>query len=453
MPRQTLIAAAALSFTLALAAPLMPAEANSESLMAMMPTITDSKLGTMRYGTESLLHWVGKMQPGDLRRAEGLLRDIEKLRSRLSRVRGADPEQAAALDAYLISLGQAVIYVANTTVPEPQPQPQQAGQAQAGAEGTRAEPAPQTAPKADPLGITRGEATAFANEMQRKYGIDGPLELRDPRRMLDGRHLSMEAAEATIAMVEAFRAAAAVDAPKLAHIHKHTGMGDYWLRWITKEGMERFDQNFSGFVQMMQSNITHAISDAVRRVERDPVKYSRQFRGDQAEAAMARDAAMLATIDAGAKLEAAFDLGPVFTGRRSELAGLAGRYAEMVAMVESGALTEMPEDIGDAELRAIAETVLAKPRYEIAGWERLIVNAPLMPRDRAETRVFNGALVTEIRVWEQFQVTTVERAEDGKLYLHYNVIARFSRAPTPTPVGEWIVHKRFRGAPVAEDRV
>ena len=113
---------------------------------------------------------------------------------------------------------------------------------------------------------------------------------------------------------------------------------------------------------------------------------------------------------------------------------------------------ELPTDIGDAQQTNIAKQTLSKAKYEVGPLERLIVNSKRVPRDRVDTRVFNGKLETTIRKWEEFQVCTVEK-EGKKYFVYFNTLKNFSRGPATTPIDEWILSNRFKSGEIAADKL
>ena len=44
--------------------------------------------------------------------------------------------------------------------------------------------------------------------------------------------------------------------------------------------------------------------------------------------------------------------------------------------------------------------------------------------------------------WDEFQVTTAEE-HDGEIWLYANLLKRYESGDTTTPIGHWILSKRF----------
>jgi len=232
-----------------------------------------------------------------------------------------------------------------------------------------------------------------------------------------------------------------------------TGQGDYWLRWVGGEALAQFGEDLACYLKSKSDMTARELQRAETQAGFTPDKNASELRGDFAANTIARNAKVLETMAAAGYLEFAFGLEQTQAGRAEELAKYAAAYEDTVAMVAAGLTSEMPTDLGDAELTALAETVLGQTQYDIAGWEKMAVVSTPTGRDRIEHRVWNGKIETVVRVWEEFQVTTAERGADGTIRLYHNTIAKFSRAPSTTPLNEWILMLRHEGSPIAEDRL
>lgn len=100
----------------------------------------------------------------------------------------------------------------------------------------------------------------------------------------------------------------------------------------------------------------------------------------------------------------------------------------------------------DAELLKIAAETLQKEKYEIAGWERLVINTPKTHKEKREAWFQPGTVTSTLSFytysWDQFQVTTAEKHGD-EIWLYANTLKRYESGDTTTPVGEWILSRRF----------
>lgn len=74
--------------------------------------------------------------------------------------------------------------------------------------------------------------------------------------------------------------------------------------------------------------------------------------------------------------------------------------------------------------------------------------------DRKETRAwYNGGGVTFADyIWTEFQVVTAEEI-DGKVFLYYNNIHRYSSGSSRTPLNKWIVNSRFQSGRILKESV
>ena len=430
------------------------------------PTIADARLGAMRYSGESIVYWVNKMSVGDNARAKRLQGDLTKLRDRTRRMRNVDADQVKLLETWFESISTAINAKSGNTTPKPEKKelelpekPKPLTQPATGNAKTAPQiqisktRRPKTEPPAVTTKLTRQQATEFVNAMQAKYGNGGAIELPKIRRLFNDNELSEGEVNQVLSQLAAYQTELAQDLPRLKEIVAATGQGKYWAEWLDGKAMDAYQQEIRVFTSSADQKISRATSDAKYKSELDIEKHNFQFRGDAALRTLDRFEKAIAMIDQVARLEEPFGLKGRWSGQKADLVKHTAKYRAMVEEVDSGKSTKLPRDVGDGKLRKIAETVLKKDKYEIGEWERLIVNVRLMPRERIEHKAFSGRIETVVRKWEEFQVTTVEKALNGRHYLYYNVIAKFSRAPATTPIGEWILSKRFKGNAIADENL
>ena len=110
----------------------------------------------------------------------------------------------------------------------------------------------------------------------------------------------------------------------------------------------------------------------------------------------------------------------------------------------------------DEELLAVARETLGLEKYEIAGWERLVINAPLRRVTRKEAWLRPGAAYATISfydyTWDQFQVTTAEMVGD-EVWLFSNLLKYYHSGDPTSPVGRWVLSKRFELTPILAKNV
>lgn len=110
----------------------------------------------------------------------------------------------------------------------------------------------------------------------------------------------------------------------------------------------------------------------------------------------------------------------------------------------------------DPELLAIAEATLRNPDYEVGEWKALVINLDRRDQVRREAWLKPGAAYTTLSfyeyAWEEFQVTTVEEHE-GQLWLFSNRLKRYKSGDPTTPVGRWILSRRFELTPILPEHV
>lgn len=105
----------------------------------------------------------------------------------------------------------------------------------------------------------------------------------------------------------------------------------------------------------------------------------------------------------------------------------------------------------DPKLLKIAAETLRRPEYEITGWETLVINTDVTRKTRREA--WAKGETTGIRidyyeyVWDEYQVTTVEKVGD-ELWLFANTLKHYHSGDPTTPVGKWILSRRFELTPI-----
>lgn len=127
------------------------------------------------------------------------------------------------------------------------------------------------------------------------------------------------------------------------------------------------------------------------------------------------------------------------------------------AAVESLDAVRMPKAAStDRELTDIAEETLKNPDYEVNPWLRLVINADKTRKVRREAWISPGATYTTLSyyeyIWDEFQVTTAERVGD-EVWLFANRLKRYESGDPTTPVGRWILSRRFELTPILAEHV
>ncbi len=121
----------------------------------------------------------------------------------------------------------------------------------------------------------------------------------------------------------------------------------------------------------------------------------------------------------------------------------------------------------DPALLTIAEETLARPDYEIGEHERLVINADLTSYENKSSEIdidkvdltlsgdlkLSGTQTTWTYKWDQFQVATAERQADGRFYVWYTTLKKFSSGGPTTPLNKWIVSGRFKQNEILEENL
>ena len=110
----------------------------------------------------------------------------------------------------------------------------------------------------------------------------------------------------------------------------------------------------------------------------------------------------------------------------------------------------------EAELLRIAEATLRTPDYKVGAWQRLVINAPLVRRERHEGTLERGTVRSTITVhhyvWDEFQVATAETV-GGETWIYYNTLKRYQSGDSTTPIGRWILSQRFESTRILPENV
>lgn len=130
-------------------------------------------------------------------------------------------------------------------------------------------------------------------------------------------------------------------------------------------------------------------------------------------------------------------------------------------------LSVMPEPASeDDDLIEIAEETLENPDYGVGDVLQLVINADIRHLTRESSEVefddvdvslsgeitLKGTETTTFFEWDEFQVATAEPVGD-RYYIFYNTLRKFTSGGTTTPIGRWLLAKRFQGAEILEDNI
>jgi len=468
--------------------------------------MTDSKLSAINYGIESLEYWVSKMTAGDTRRGDALLRDHAKLVTRFGRIKTSTDEQYIYVSNSLKKLKQAIekksgkptttattkTSSATTKTPE---MPRNLVSIQSrlkslekDAENMRPDHPKLTArvqsdlaslqtsfarvpksthaaytevvarikaietrltPEGGPLNMTAAEVTAYVNGIQKKYTEE--VTLPEARGMLMNRELTAAAVDTFVGKIKTFSEHADKDLPQLRRVVQATGEGAYWAEWLETKALESLKREMSSLKASIDSEVNFGLSNAKSRSELDVEKNNYAFQNERMrennEELFSRT---LRTIDQASRLEKLLSLPATWSPKKAEMEGYVKLYQQKVAAASQA--RGLPVEVGTKDQHKIAKEVFSKRKYGVGERVRTIVNSKTVPRDRIEHKEFAGKLETVVRRWEEFQVTTVEK-EKGKYFVYINNLAKFSRAPNPTPIGSWLLKQRFKKGEISADKL
>lgn len=297
--------------------------------------------------------------------------------------------------------------------------------------------------------MTREQSRQHANEMANKYQSE--ITLPDARDVLRDRELTADEVDGFVAKLKAFREHTQRDLPTMRQNLATYGHGEYWVKWIDERAADELKKTVDVVQAKIGKAVSFGIDNAKNRSELDIETNKYAFSNAEIhktnEALFART---LRTIEQATRLEQLLELPPTWASKASELESHVKKYREKVAAATKA--RGLPMEIGQPEHHKIATEVFTKKSYGVGKVVKQIVNSTPVPRDRIEHKEFAGKLETIVRKWEEFQVTTVEE-EDGKTFLYTNNLAKFSRAPNPTPIGKWILKQRFKNGEISKDKL
>ncbi|MEO1526159.1 MAG: hypothetical protein AAFX06_12035 [Planctomycetota bacterium] len=470
--------------------------------------ITDSKLFSINYGIDSLEHWIAKLGPNDRSRRQSLLRDHGRLQTRFDRLPASEELQYTFIRKRLKETRERLISIGTETRPQSNktsqaaspstltddvrnrlanialrlrnleqdeqryrtgnPKQKQRVRSDASSLQVSFERLPSSAhpdylaiekriqrlvaalePDQGPLSLSSQEVTETLNAFRKKYYET--LELPRARDLVRNRELTAEEVDGFVAKSRAFTENADRDLPRLKHLLDATGKDSSLVEWVETKSIDRIRREVSVAKETIDRAIERGIETAKRCSELDLEKHAYTFNNDSIrqnnEQLFTRTAR---TIDQAIRLADALELPSTWTQRREELRGYVDAYHAKLS--NASHMRSLPEEVGTKELHKIATDVFKNRKYGVGKVVKQIVNTKVTPRDRTEHKVFEDRLETIVRVWDEYQVTTVEE-EDGKLFLYRNNLAKFSRAPRTTPIGTWILQQRFKSGEIARENV
>ncbi|MEM9645650.1 MAG: hypothetical protein AAF989_11720 [Planctomycetota bacterium] len=461
--------------------------------------ITDAKLHSLDYGIQSLMHWIQKARPGDRSRADALLRDHGKLVTRFGRIARSDSDQHQYVATRLKQARLAIEALSDTAressslpttnadsgkTAATRSNPQLIGIAsqidQLQLDLTRYEgnhiqrrrmrsdlaklrqrfdrldasssrdyiavrdglESVQSSldPANGPLNMDVDQVRDYLSAIQRKYRKT--ITLPEARDILRTGELTAQDVDSILKKMKDFGENADADLPKLRQIVEATGQGEYWQRWLETESTERLKSNMASIKSAIDKRIETGLRNAKQRSELDPktnrYSFSNEAMRKQHQADHVRT---LRTIEQAVRLERALGSPVTWSPKRNEIRDYMATYAVKVRLASE--VRELPDEVGTPDQHTAAKEVLAVQKYGVGKVVKQIVNAKPVPRERIEHKARSGSIETIVRKWKQFQVTTIER-EDDKLFVYVNDIAKYSQAPHPTPIGQWILKQRFQ---------
>ena len=470
--------------------------------------ITNPKLTTINMGLDAIDYWIEKLPSADSRRAQSLIRDLKRLENRFKRVPPSQEKQyiyiqdrllaarktlearAAGLRAKKTAATSETDTSSSESIPHRNLRPLRNQLESVENEHTKLSIADARSlrkfaasvaelrntfnriPKSDhpdhlntesrigsleasvsklipASGLTNEQAESLLRQMHKKYFEN--LKLPEARKMMRTRELTGQDIEYFVGGLQKFRSERKNDLPgiKAASVQ----FGGYYdlvkhLEQTSESMIEREIKTLSAYLDNL---INNAVRDAEAAAKLDPQKNRYAFVTESVrknyEDTFARN---LRTLEQARVLEESLGLPAKWSSHRTNYETFIAQYRTKAE--SAGIVKRLPQDIGDPQLAKTAQATLKKKKYGVGKIVKLVVNARTVPRDRIETRYFNGALETVVRKWDEYQVVTVEN-ENGEFYVYYNTLRNFSRGPATTPINEWILANRYKTGKIATDAI
>jgi len=169
----------------------------------------------------------------------------------------------------------------------------------------------------------------------------------------------------------------------------------------------------------------------------------------------------LEAVDLAATLDQSFAPKPP-VDRKQQRAQIEKSIATLRALAKSSLQdVRMPAPVAlpaekVAELRKVAETVLARKRYGVNPIQRLVVTSKPKRKEKKEGSIsgtVTGARVTVYHyVWDEFRVVTAEKVGD-ETWIFHNTLKYYHSSDSVTPQEVWILSRRFQGTQILADNV
>ncbi len=143
-------------------------------------------------------------------------------------------------------------------------------------------------------------------------------------------------------------------------------------------------------------------------------------------------------------------------GAQAKKVASAMAHLEKIVVQALNEVRMPPAASTDKELLEIAAATLRNPDYEIAGWERLVINVDKRALVRREAWLEPGSSYLTLSyyeyAWDEFQVTTAEKRGD-RLWLFANTLKLYSSGDPTTPTGRWILSRRIELTPILAENL
>ncbi|MEM9942258.1 MAG: hypothetical protein AAF939_11890 [Planctomycetota bacterium] len=412
--------------------------------------ISDARLIGIERGLESVDYWNVRIRPGDEAAARRQINELNRISSRLERLSNVDEAEKRWLQGQCKSLLESLNEKASP-VNSKNSNAKKTNQSKSQIKSkpsTREKQTMET--KTTGSQMTLEEARQVVKKMEAKY--ENELVVPEARKMMKSGQMTLDDVTYFVEGMKKLDQNIAKDVPVLQKMEQ-LGVGSHLLKRLTGDygiasEMKREKKNLKIVLdQRIRSGYEHAKSAAGMDIEKN--KYSFVTESVKSNY-LTRMNNTIETLRNASLIETALEMEPTWSPKLADVERYLTTYQTKVG--QASRHDELPESVNSQELTKIAKKVLAVKKYEVGDVEKMIVNSKKTPRERIEVVWRNDRFERIVRVWEEFQVCTVER-EDGKRMVYFNNVRKFSKAPNPTPIDQWILGERWKSGEIDPQKV
>lgn len=231
--------------------------------------------------------------------------------------------------------------------------------------------------------------------------------------------------------------------------------------WLGGSWVRRLDEARLQVAQRVRADVDEALRAAewVQSTDpTDPNHVANRILGEGAfDGQMQRLQTGLQAIDVAAVHDEAFaaepNAAPVDRATQRQRVEVAIEHLRKVAVVALDHVRLPAAKSTDEKLLATASETLGREKYGVGAIERMVINAPVQHREMESGSISRGTVNSTVSIykyaWDEFQVCTAEK-EGDEYWLYFNTLKRYSSGDSTTPLGTWILSKRFKSTRILQ---